>query len=118
MIDWRISPDFEAIKGRGWGFPTFEIQEFLLPQINVGKPLIDPYGNTTFSTDDCVRLKGNIEYLINGGWFDRKPEIKFDSFGNGLVTLPCDAIKHCLLSLHEAAAEAVKRNGTLAFYGD
>ena len=118
MIDWRISPDFEGIKEREWFFPSFEIQAFLLPQINVGKPLIDEYGDTTFTTEDCVRLKGNIEYLIDSGVFDKKPEIQFDSFEKGLVTLSCDKIKSCLLRLHEAADQAIKRGGTLAFYGD
>ena len=118
MIDWRISPDFEGIKDREWFFPSFEVQEYLLPQINVGKAFIDIYGDTTFSTEDCVRLKGNIEHLIDSRTFDKKREIRFDSFEKGLVTLSCDGIKNCLLKLHEAADQAVKRSGTLVFYGD
>lgn len=118
MIDWRISPDFEGVKERNWFFPSFQVQEFLLPQINVGKALIDEYGDTTFSTEDCERLKGNIEYLIDSGIFDRRTEIRFDSFEKGIVTLACDEVKNCLLRLHEAADQAVKRGGTLVFYGD
>jgi|SRR6187551_3050752 hypothetical protein len=118
MIDWRISPDFAGIKERGWFFPSFEIQEYLLPLINVGKPFIDIYGDTTFTTEDCVRLKGNIEYLLEAATFDKKPEVQFDSFEKGPIALSCDDIKRCLLKLHEAADQAVRRGGTLAFYGD
>ncbi len=118
MIDWRISPNFEEVKERNWFFPSFQVQEFLLPQINVGKAFIDEYGDTTFSTEDCERLKGNIEYLINSGTFDRRNEIRFDSFEKGLVILTCDEVKTCLLRLHQAADQAVKGNGALIFYGD
>ncbi len=118
MIDWRISPLFEGIKEREWFFPSFEIQEYLLPQINVGKPFIDEYGDTHFNTEDCIRLKGNIEYLIDSTILDRKDEIQFDAFEKGLVRLSCADIKHCLLKLHEAADEAFKNGETLVFFGD
>lgn len=118
MIDWRISPNFESVKEREWFFPSFEIQEFLLPQINVGKSYIDEYGDTQFTAEDCARLKGNIEYLIDSTVFDRKTEIYFDAFEKGLVALSCAEIKNCLLKLHEAADRALKSGGTLVFYGD
>ncbi len=118
MIDWRISPGLEGIEDRQWFFPSFEIQEFLLPQINVGKAFIDVYGDTHFTTEDCARLMGNIEYLLDSGILDRKTEIQFEAFGKGLVTLSCDEIKNCLLKLHEAADEAFKNGETLVFYGD
>ena len=118
MIDWRISPEFEADKERGWYFPSFEIQEYLLPQINVGKQYIDEYGDTIFMAEDCERLKGNIEYLINSRVLDRRKEINFDSFERGLVILSCDKIKDCLIKLHDAAEQTVKRGGVLKFYGD
>jgi hypothetical protein len=117
-IDWRIVPEIESLEGRKWFFPSFEIQEYLLPQINVGKSHIDEYGDTTFTTDDCARLMGNIEFLIDSGIFDGRKEIKFDSLGKGLVTLTCDEIKNCLLRLHEAADQAFKCGGTLVFRGD
>lgn len=118
MIDWRISPQFEAISERRWFFPSFEIQEYLLPLINVGKPWIDIYGGTNFTCEDCLRLKGNIEYLVDSGAFDKKSEIQFDSFEKGLISLSCTEIKNCLLKLYEAGSEAVNRSGTLVFYGD
>ncbi len=73
MIDWRISPNYEAIKEREWYFPSFEIQEYLLPQINVGKSYIDEYNDTHFTTEDCNRLKGNIEYLIDSRILKKMP---------------------------------------------
>jgi hypothetical protein len=118
MIDWRISLEFEALQERGWAFPSFEIQEYLLPQINVGKSYIDEYGDTTFTSEDCARLKGNIEYLLDSGILESRGEIRFDSYEKGLVALACDQIKTCLLRLHEAADQALKRGGTLVFYGD
>ncbi|MBK1884918.1 hypothetical protein JIN85_21080 [Luteolibacter pohnpeiensis] len=118
MIDWRISPDFATIKEREWFFPSFDIQEYLLPQINVGKALIDEYGDTHFTEEDCARLKGNIEYLIDSRILDRKADIQFDSFEKGLVTLSCAEIKNCLLKLHEAADQAFNQRATLVFYGD
>ncbi|WP_035607106.1 hypothetical protein [Haloferula sp. BvORR071] len=118
MIDWRLSPDFESIKEREWFFPSFEIQEFLLPQINVGKPFIDEYDATEFSTEDCARLKGNIEYLIDSAIFARRTEVQFDAFEKGLVTLSCAEIRDCLLKLYDAADQALKSGGTLVFCGD
>jgi hypothetical protein len=119
MIDWRIGPDFEALAEGEWGFPSFEIQEYLLPQINVGKSVIDEYGKTAFTSDECARLKGNIEFLLHSLTLNWKGEIRFDSFEKkGLVTLSCDEIKRCLLKLREAADQAIERGSSLAFFGD
>lgn len=118
MIDWCISPDFERPKDRGWFFPSFEIQELLIPQINPGKQLIDEYGETEFTTEDCTRIKANIEYLIESGIYERRESVDFDAFGKGLVTLSCTDITNCLMNLHEAADLAEKRNGVLRFLGD
>jgi hypothetical protein len=118
MIDWRISPEFESLKERAWFFASFEIQEYLLPQINVGKPFIDIYDDTTFTSEDCVRLMGNIRYLLDSGTFDVKPELQFDSFEKGVVALSCQQLKDCLINLHEAASLAAQRGGVLKFYGD
>ena len=118
MIDWSISPDFERPKDRGWFFPSFEIQELLIPQINTGRPFIDEYGDTEFTTDDCTRMKGNIEYLIESGIYERRESVEFDVFGRGVVRLSCSEIRDCLMKLYEAADSAEKRNGTLRFLGD
>ena len=90
----------------------------LIPQINPGKPLVDEYGDTEFTTEDCARLKGNIEYLLESGIYERRESVEFDAFGKGLITLPCSDITNCLMKLHEAAELAEKRNGVLRFLGD
>jgi hypothetical protein len=118
MIDWCISPDFERPKDRGWFFPSFEIQELLIPQINPGKTLVDEYGATEFTTEDCRRIKGNIDYLIESGIYERRESVNFDAFGKGVVRLSCQEIMTCLMKLHEAADIAEKRNGILRFLGD
>lgn len=118
MIDWRVSPEFEALKEREWFFPSFEVQEYLLPQINVGEADIDEYGSTTFTSEECLRLKRKIECIIDSGALNRRKEFQFDSIEKGLVTFSCEDIKGCLLRLYDAADLAAKRNGTLVFYGD
>ncbi len=118
MIDWKVKIGEKAIQQDGWYFADFMVQEYLLPQINVGFKIIDEYGDTAFALDDCRRLKGNIEFIIDGGMLDRKAEIQYDSFYNGIVKLPTATIKDCLLRLYAAADLAVKENGSLVFYGD
>ncbi len=118
MIDWRIDTESYPYFEKGWGFPSFEAQELLLPQINPGFDYIDEYDGTTFTIEDCKRINGNIEYLIDSGIYDRRKEVKFDSFERGLVTIPCSEILDCLLKLHEAADQTIRRNSLLRFYGD
>lgn len=117
MIDWRITPDIHSPEGDGWSFPSFEIQEYLLPLINVGKD-IDEYGATIFDKGDCLRLRANIDYLIQRQTFDYREEVRFDSVERGLVSLSCEEIKRCLSKLDEAAQLAIERTGKLVFYGD
>lgn len=118
MIDWKVVTGGKATQQDGWFFADFMVQEYLLPQINVGFKSIDEYGDTTFDPDDCRRLKGNIEFIIDGGVLDRKSEIQYDSVYDGIVKLPTATIKDCLSRLYVAADLAVKENGSLVFYGD
>ena len=118
MIDWQVKIGEKTTQQDGWHFADFMVQEYLLPQINVGFKIIDEYGDTTFNSDDSRRVKGNIEFIIDGGILDRKSEIQYDSFYAGIVKLPTATIKDCLLRLYAAADLAVKENGSLVFYGD
>ena len=118
MIDWRIHRGEVVHQEQGWSFPSFEIQEFLLPLINVGFEFIDPYDATHFGAEDCRRLIGNIRYLFDSGLVTRRAEIKYDSFEKGLVTLDSKEIEQCLLRLLEAAGRSSEIEGTLCFYGD
>ncbi len=118
MIDWRIQSGAQTVQEDGWFFPSFTIQEFLLPMINVGFERIDEYGDTLFHRDDCMRLKGNIRYLLDLGLVTRRQEIRYDSFEKGIVVLQAKEIEQCLLKLLDAADRAILNNGTLGFYGD
>ena len=118
MIDWRIHLGTSVYREDGWAFPSFEIQEFLLPQINVGFDYIDEYNATDFGHEDCVRLKGNIRYLLDSGLVRRRTEIKYDAFEKGLVTLDSKQIERCLISLLAATEQCIINQGTLRFYGD
>ena len=118
VIDWRIDTEKKPYSERGWFFPSFEVQEMLLPLINAGCSYIDEYGGTSFGIEDCKRIKGNVEYLIDSEIYRTRKEIRFDTFGVGLVTLSCEEIVDCLMKLHEAADQAIGRDATLRFYGD
>ena len=118
MIDWRIQSGTQTVQEECWFFPSFPIQEFLLPMINVGFEWIDEYGDTSFHRDDCMRLKGNIRYLLDSGLVTRRQQIRYDSFEKGIVVLQATEIEQCLLKLLEAADRAILNNGTLGFYGD
>ena len=117
MIDWRILRGDVTHQEKGWSFPSFEIQEFLLPLINVGFDF-DEYDATDFGPEDCVRMKGNIRYLLDSRLVTGRTEIKYDSFGKGLVVLDSKEIEQCLLRLEEAAEQCIATRETLRFYGD
>jgi hypothetical protein len=118
MIDWRVLNGSEEHKSDGWYFPSFPIQEYLLPQLNVGFDYLDEYGDTTFQREDCIRLKGNIAFILNSGWLERKVQIQYETFTGALVILPTAEIQSCLVRLREAADTALAMGGVLKFFGD
>ncbi|MEO1519613.1 MAG: hypothetical protein AAFU78_02385, partial [Cyanobacteria bacterium J06633_2] len=62
MIDWIVRVGNKEYREGEWYFDSFLAQHYILPIINVGKSFIDDYGATTFDKEDCIRIKGNIEY--------------------------------------------------------
>jgi len=118
MIDWKVENGEEVRSEEGWYFPSFHIQEYLLPIINVGHSYIDEYNDTVFTKDDCMRIKGNIEYMLDSGILDRKPVLHFDTMNEGVRELDTNQIKVCLVSLSAATDMALKESGVLKFYGD
>lgn len=118
MIDWHIRTTSGIIQEHNWYFPSFLLQEYLITLVNVGKDVIDPYADTHFDMEDCRRLQGNIEYLLDSGMFDRRETVRFDSLDKGLVPLSCESIINCLVHLHEAAGLAMKHRSALIFLGD
>lgn len=93
------------------------MQEMLLPMINVGFEMIDPYGDTTFGREDCFRLKRNITFVLQSGRLGR-PELRYDRIEGGIITMKSDEVERCLLRLQEAADQAITSSGVLKFYGD
>jgi hypothetical protein len=118
MIDWKVINGARETKGEGWHFPSFEMQEYLLPLLNVGFGCIDEYGDTTFQRDDCFRMKGNIAYLLDSGLFSRRPQIRYDTLEKGIVTLSCAEIESSLTRLRDALDQALATGGCVVFFGD
>jgi len=118
MIDWRVENGKDIYSEEGWYFPSFIIQEYLIPLVNVGHKYIDEYNDTKFTKDDCMRIKGNIEYLLDSKYFDQKKTIKYDSFSKGVQLIDSEEIKDCLLKLYSAADYALETQGILKYYGD
>ena len=65
-----------------------------------------------------MRIKGNIEYLLDSKYFDQKQSIKYDTFSKGIKIIETEEIKDCLLKLYSAADHAIKTGSILKFYGD
>jgi hypothetical protein len=119
MIDWEVKlKNNKKIKDNNWFFINFEIQEYLLPIINVGFSMIDEYNDTKFSIEDCRRLIGNIGYMMDSGLLNNKERIKYDSYGKGLIELKTDEIIDCLATLKKAAKISIENDGILIFLGD
>lgn len=118
MIDWKVINGSQQIQGEGWSFPSFEMQEYLLPLLNVGFSCIDEWGDTTFQRDDCFRMKGNIAYLLDSGLFVRRTHIRYDSLEKGIVTLSCAEIESSLTRLRDALDQALANGGSVVFFGD
>ena len=116
MINWNIRNSKE--KGSNWFFPSFEVQEYLLPIINVGGPTFDEYGATKYSLEDCLRLRNTIEYAIEGYNLSNKDQIRFETMHKGLESLDKSLVNSTLKALDEAAKRAIEKQRGLVFYGD
>ena len=118
MIDWRVATKNGDYQEKDWYFPSFLIQEYLLPLINVGFSYIDEFEETEFLLEDSKRIRGNIKYLLDCKYYNRKESISYDSFFNGLVLINTQEIIDCLMNLDAAFDYAIKNTAKLVFYGD
>ena len=118
MIDWKISNGAQTIQREGWSFPSFEMQEYLLPILNVGFGSIDEYGDTLLHREDSIRMKAVIGYMLESGLVSRRSQLRFDTLEKGIVILQCPDIEACLIRLREALDHALSTGGSLVFYGD
>jgi hypothetical protein len=116
VINWIVSELNE--QGESWYFPSFEIQEYLLPIINVGVERIDEYGSTEYSIEDCRRLKYVIVFALETLAITQKSEIRYETIHDDLVPLNKQEIIDTLESLLDASKLSVKLQSELIFMGD
>ncbi len=116
MINWDLMGSKE--QRCNWFFPSFEIQEYLLPMIYVGGQFIDEYDDTKYEIEDCRRLRQAILYFSDIMDANDKEIIRYDSMHKGIVSLDKSAIVKTLKALDAAAAEAIEKQQNLMFYGD
>jgi hypothetical protein len=116
VINWILSDHDDQCEN--WYFPTFDIQEYLLPIINVGVERIDEYGSTTYSIEDCRRLKNVIDFAIETLTISQKNEIRYETIHDDLVSLNKQKIIDTLESLLEASKLSVKLQSELLLLGD
>jgi hypothetical protein len=116
LISWNIA----NTKGNqnGWYFPSFDIQEYLLPIINVGGQTFDEYGQTKYSTEDCLRLKNTVTFAIETLTLTQKQTVRYETIDKGLVSLNKNEIIATLDYLGKAAELVIKQETSLLFYGD
>ncbi|WP_288130732.1 hypothetical protein [Microbulbifer sp.] len=116
MINWNIKNSKE--KRENWFFPSFEVQEYLLPVVNVGVPIFDEYSDTTYELDDCMRLRNVIASLMETLSLTNKSKIRYETIYKGLESLDKSLIIETLENLDAAANLAIKDRTALFFYGD
>ena len=116
MINWDLRNSKEPRSN--WFFPSFEIQEYLLPTIYVGGQFIDEYDDTKYGAEDCRRLRQAILYFSDLLDTSDKEIIRYETMNKGLVSLDKSLVEETLKALDAAAAEAIENNQSLMFYGD
>ena len=116
MIDWNIKNSQE--KRPNWYFPSFEVQEYLLPIIYVGGEPIDEYGDTLISPAECQRMKNSIKFIQESLLLSPKSKIRYETMQKGLVVLDKLLVLKTLEALGEATDMAVLEQKSLVFFGD
>lgn len=116
MISWKVSSTKDdSIEGY---FPSFDIQEYLLPILNVGGPKFDEYGRIAYSVEDCVRLRNTISFAIETLQMMNKSKVRYETINEGLATFEKVDLVNTLNTLDMAAKLAVQNKVGLVFYGD
>ncbi|MBR8841696.1 MULTISPECIES: hypothetical protein [unclassified Pseudoalteromonas] len=116
LILWNIAIIKEGQSS--WHFPSFEIQEYLLPIINVGGQNFDEYGQTNYTVEDCRRLINTVAFAKETLALMSKSVVRYETIEKGLVSLNKCEIMSTLAQLSEAAELAIKHKTGLLFYGD
>jgi len=116
LISWNIANYGE--NKNDWYFPSFEIQEYLLPIINVGGQNFDEYSQTKYAIEDCRRLINTVVFAKETLSLMSKSVVRYESIENGLVSLDTNEVLKTLEHLSKAAELAIKQETNLLFYGD
>ena len=116
MISWNIANTIESHSG--WYFPSFEIQEYLLPIISVGGQTFDEYGQTKYSIEDCRRLRNTVTFAKETLTLMSTVVVRYETIEKGLASLDKNEIITTLDDLSNAAELAIKQETSLLFYGD
>ena len=116
MINWIVANHNKTFTG--WAFPSFEIQEYLIPIINVGVERFNMYGRTEYSADDCRRLTNVVSFAIETLQLMDKVEFQFETINDGTAVLNKHEIEATLRALLQANDVAIQSSGTLVFLGD
>ncbi|MDO6567719.1 hypothetical protein Q4561_11675 [Alteromonas sp. 1_MG-2023] len=107
MIPWNIANIKEG--QNSWYFPSFEIQDYLLPIINVGGPNFDEYGQTKYAIEDCRRLINTVSFAKETLSLMPKSVVRYETIEKGLASLEKDEILTTLDKLAKAAKLAIKQ---------
>nr|KJZ07926.1 hypothetical protein TW77_13745 [Pseudoalteromonas rubra] len=116
MISWNIANTKEGQDS--WYFPSVEIQEYLLPIINVGGQNFDESGKTKYAIEDCQRLRNTIDFAKETLSLMSKSVVRYETIEEGLASLDKNEIISTLDKLANAAELAIKQETSLLFYGD
>ena len=116
LISWNIANTEE--RRNSWFFPSFEIQEYLLPIINVGGQNFDEYGQTKYTIEDCRRLRNTVTFAIETLSLMPKSVVRYETIEKGLASLDKNEIISTLDKLSKAAELTIKQETSLLFYGD
>ncbi len=116
MINWKVLNS--NTESSDWNFPSFEIQEYLLPLINVGGAIFDEYAQTKYTAEDCLRLRNTVRFASETLTLMNKPVVRYETIHNGLVSLDKTQILYTLTALDKAAEHALVNESSLIFFGD
>ncbi|ASD66097.1 hypothetical protein B1L02_02950 [Pseudoalteromonas piscicida] len=116
LISWKVANIEESPSH--WHFPSFEIQEYLLPLINVGAQTFDEYGRTEYELEDCRRLLNTIAFARETLSLMSKETIRYETIHDGLASLNKNELLNTLDMLVKSAKLALKQESNLVFYGD
>jgi hypothetical protein len=77
MINWKVLNSNTDLND--WYFPSFEIQEYLLPLINVGGAYFYEYADTKYTAEDCRRLRSTVKFASETLTLMNKSAVRYET---------------------------------------